>query len=229
MKYILTFCLIIVLFINVYSQNYEASKFSLNVNVDKSFLSYGDIWGIERAIELQYGHSFFIGIKYGFSNFEGAEFTEDYYKKLSNSTLVDKYLNSIFGNQEVKFFGYKSLSIKDNLINIDSYQLKIGGQLNLFSPRFQVGFFGSFGLLKLSRIATDFTISGIDIQNPSVKIDDVTIFGTFTHRFIDFSYGFGTEFNYEILKDRLKIGVKCTSSLSSVRWFTIGAGIKVNI
>ncbi len=204
MRYIVFYSLILLSSVSGFGQNSNSGKFS-------------------------YGKRFFVAFDYGFADFEGAEFTEDYYKNLSNSTLVTKYLNSILGDSEVKFFGYKSLDTKDNIVNINSYQLKVGTIFNLFNRRIQLGLYGNIGLFKLSRIATDFTVSGIDIKNPKLDIEDVTIFGTFSHRFIDYSYGFGAEFIYEILKNRLKLSLSTNASLSSVRWFTIGLGSKVII
>lgn len=229
MKYILISVLILLALDNSYCQGGGIGQFSLNISVGKSFLSYGDIWGGERKMSLQYGRKFYVAIDYGFADFEGAKFTQDYYESLENSTLVDKNLNSIIGNSEVKFFGLKPLDTKDNLITINSYQIKVGRDFNLFTPKLQLGLFGSAGILKLRRIATDFLVSGIDIQNPSFTFNDVTIFGTFTHGFFDLSYGFGAEFNYEILEKRLKLSLISVATLSTVRWFTIGLGAKVNI
>jgi hypothetical protein len=229
MKYIILISLACFMAKTSFCQSKYSDKFSLNVYAGKSFLGYGDIWGFERKISIQYGKKYFISYDYGFADFEGAEFTEDYYINLSNSTLVNKHLNSILGNQKIKFFGVKSLDIRDNIININSHQINIGVNINLLSPRIQFGLHGTVGVFKLSRIGTDFIVKGVDLIDPNFIKKDVTVLGTFTHRFIDFSYGFGVELNYEVLKDRLKVGLFSSASLSSVRWFTIGLGTKINI
>jgi hypothetical protein len=214
----------------IYSQNNSASKFTLNANYGKSFLSYGDIWGVERKIGIEYGKNFSIGYEYGFANYSGSEFTEDYYKSLSNSSLVTTHLNSfIGGNQQIKFFGYRSLETKNNLINITSHQLKLGYKINLFAERFRFGLNATGGFYKLDRIATDFVLKGVNITNPNYSRENVTIFGTYLHSYLDFSYGFGSEAEYMVLKNRMALSLGANASLSSVRWFTVSLGSKVII
>ncbi len=230
MKYLIILYILTFFSLTLYCQDKSETSFKLNVNYGKSFLSYGDIWGSERKIAVEYGKNLFIAYEYGFADFSGSEFTEDYYNNLLNSSLVTKHMNSfIGGNQEIKFFGYKSLDTKSNLININSHQIKIGYTMKVIGEKLKFGVNVTGGIYKLDRIGTDFILRGVNITNPSFLKENVTIFGTYTHSYLDFSYGFGTEIAYEILKNRLTINLGANASLSSVRWFTVALGSKVQI
>ena len=215
--------------VSLLSQTKPLDKFSLMVYGGKSFLGYGDVWGVDRNISIQYGKKYYISLEYEFADFEGSQFEEEYYANLKNSTLVSKYLNSFSGNSAVKFFGLKSLDVKDNLITINSYNLRAGTNWSFLHKRLKVGIFGVLGLYKLSRIGTDFILSGVDIDNPNFLKQDVTIYGTYTHRFINYSYGFGVEMGYELLPERLQISLFAKAQRGPLVWSTFGIGTRVNI
>ena len=224
----LLFCLLLFTTYS-FAQTKPFDNFSLSVNVGKSFLGYGDVWGLDRNIALQYGNKYYISFEYEFADFEGAEFPEQYYQNLENSTLVTKYLNSVYGGSEVKFFGLKSLDVNDNLTTINAYNLRAGSNWGIFHDRLKVGIFGVLGIYKLSRMNTDFILSGFDLKSPDFSIEDVIVYGTYTHRFIDYIYGFGVEVGYHLLPERLQLNLFARAQRGRVVWSTVGIGTRVNI
>jgi hypothetical protein len=222
--------LFILIAIQLKAQLNEKASFKFNAFIGKSFISYGDIWGLERRLGLEYGKNWYVAYEYGYSSYLGTEYGEDFYNQLSNSSLVTKNLKTfIGGNQAIKFFGYKSLDTKNNIVNLNCHQLKSGYRFDLLKNRLKIGLNSSAGIFILDRIGTDFVVQGVDIVNPNFTKKDVTIFGTFTHSFIDFNYGFGTDFEYTIIPKRLSINLNTNASFSSVRWFTVCLGTKVEI
>lgn len=229
MKFYLILLLVSFWAFPLFSQTQSWDKFSLAVYGGKSFLGYGDIWGIDRNISIQYGNKYYISLEYEFADFEGAEFSEQFYENLSNSTLVTKYMNNIFGTSQNAFFGLKSLDVKDNLITINSYNLKAGSNWGVFHNRLKVGIFGVLGLHKLSKIGFGFIATGFDLTSPDITIKDVIIFGTYTHRFIDYNFGFGFELGYQLLPERLQINLFAKAQRGAAVWSTVGLGTRVNI
>lgn len=231
MKLISFLVIIVLLGLTPIVAQVTSSKFDVKIMLGPSFLSYGDHWGFDRGLSLQYGNKWFTRFEYNFSNYETSFFNQEFYKVTEKVTTQTKYLDNFFGQgipAEYEF-GYRLLDVKDVINTVNSYQLAFGRKIDLVQNLLSVTVRGNLGIYELTRISPSVIIRPVTISNPNYYEEDVVLIGTFTNSFLDYSWGFGTEFSYEILKDRLSFDIFTKATLGDVRFFSFGLGSSVKI
>lgn len=219
--------------VSIYAQQNQESgpKFEAQFKVGPGFLSYGDIWGMDRGVAMQYGSKWFVRFEYSYSNYETSFYNQEFYRDTEGLTTQTKYQGNFFGPSAAAEheFGFKLLDVKDIINTINSYQLALGRRIYLFKDIFSFNIKGNLGIYKLTSISPSIIIQTVTVSNSFYYMEDITLIGTFTNSFLDVNWGFGTEFEYEILPNRLSLNLYTNASLGDARFFSFGLGSSIKI